>query len=483
MALYRETATGFLCEFATNPGAGYSAISSMPTDTIDNKSAWHRGLDTYGQTSSWHPSTANAAEDPSPLALSISLSNTAHLVSADASGTVTDAYLGANTTVSVFRSSVNVFVSEGWALATAATNCTATISGATVTVTAMTADTAYVVITASRTGSPNLIATFSLAKSLRGATGANGTNGTNGSNGAAGTRGSVQILVSGSAWSDSAAWAGVVAQMGTAPVLSDMVTISNGTFSQSKFYAGGGNGTTTFGTWNVVTQYINGNLLVTGTIGADKLVAGSITTSQLNFTPVQAGGAASDINANGTTIDGSKITTGSIYADNIHAGTITADRIQATSLTSGQLSNNATLGTFVAGGAFTAANSANTSTYVTTIGTYASCTAPSGGRNVGSSGSITILVSGTLKSTNSAAYGWTIAIINKDTNAVLAYSDIMAPINLTVNYGLDFALIARDLGINDTETRNYTVRISSNTSAASGTTTVSYGIVALDTYK
>lgn len=54
MALYRQNSTGFLIESATNPGAGYTAISSMPAD-LAGRVDWHRTLDTYGQTRGWHP--------------------------------------------------------------------------------------------------------------------------------------------------------------------------------------------------------------------------------------------------------------------------------------------------------------------------------------------------------------------------------------------------------------------------------------------
>jgi len=65
MGLYRETATGFLVERDTNPGAGYTAISDMPSTTAD-RVAWHRNLDVYGQNSTWHPSLAGTAEYPGP---------------------------------------------------------------------------------------------------------------------------------------------------------------------------------------------------------------------------------------------------------------------------------------------------------------------------------------------------------------------------------------------------------------------------------
>ena len=42
MALYRENATGFIQEHASNPGAGYTLISNQPTDSITNRVNWWR---------------------------------------------------------------------------------------------------------------------------------------------------------------------------------------------------------------------------------------------------------------------------------------------------------------------------------------------------------------------------------------------------------------------------------------------------------
>lgn len=65
MALYLETATGFIGEYASNPGAGYSLISAQPTDTVANRAAWWRGIDLLGgQTSQWHPLTPYSGSLP-----------------------------------------------------------------------------------------------------------------------------------------------------------------------------------------------------------------------------------------------------------------------------------------------------------------------------------------------------------------------------------------------------------------------------------
>jgi hypothetical protein len=80
---------------------------------------------------------------------------------------------------------------------------------------------------------------------------------------------------------------------------------------------------------------------ITGTLSADRIAAGSITTGKLNFTPVQAGGAAADINASTTRIDGEKITTGTLNANKIEAGTITADRITIGGVTTDRIATGA----------------------------------------------------------------------------------------------------------------------------------------------
>ena len=85
---------------------------------------------------------------------------------------------------------------------------------------------------------------------------------------------------------------------------------------------------------------ISANKITVGTLSADRIAAGTITANKLSFTPLSAGGAASDINAYATTIDGSKITTGSLNANRIQAGTITTDRLNFTPLTSGTAAND-----------------------------------------------------------------------------------------------------------------------------------------------
>lgn len=561
MALYREDASGFLQEHASSPGAGYTAISAMPTDTIANRVAWWRALDIYGQTSTWHPSEYRSPEDPAEAALTIRFSREAGFISADPDGTVTDAYLAANTEVRVYRGFTDVTITEGWALTKVEDGCTSTLTesggvytlqitdipllatkqgyvritaerigvevvrdfnfikvlqgttgadggtGATVVLdndshgipftdgagnysgsgtavivylggtqltahatnttncfritgasatgitagsiaadkgsignhSAMTADTATVTLTiaiydasglyatitkkqtltrnnngtlvaitatpmvvkknaagvftpsdkvtftavaknlppgkttadfiwyysltggsATTTGwdgswanagplnlginsdysgaptwswSPDSQAPITIGIALSGDTvildrvtlayAKDGVDGANGADGANGTRGSRQILVTTAtgAWDDLTAWNGIVAQTGTTPVPSDLVTIAktDGTVANSKFYVSGASP----GTWSTPTAYINGNLLVTGTVGANQITAGSITATQISAT---AGITAAQINSNGLSIKdgagnvilqaGSPIDSGYVPSDN-----------------------------------------------------------------------------------------------------------------------------------------------------------------------
>lgn len=112
------------------------------------------------------------------------------------------------------------------------------------------------------------------AQGNTGSTGPTGPTGPSGASGAPGARGSKQFFASGSAWSDATAEATIMAQ-GLVKVLLDQVTISNGTnFAQTRFWNGSN--------WVEVTAVINGNLLVNGTIGGEKIVAGtSITTPKI----------------------------------------------------------------------------------------------------------------------------------------------------------------------------------------------------------
>ena len=63
------------------------------------------------------------------------------------------------------------------------------------------------------------------------------------------------------------------------------------------------------------------------TINGGQITANTITAAKLTITPIEAGGAATDINNNTTTISGGKITTNTIDADAIKTSTLNAKTI------------------------------------------------------------------------------------------------------------------------------------------------------------
>jgi hypothetical protein len=227
---------------------------------------------------------------------------------ADNSGTVSS-FSGVATTAEIYLGLVND--SANWTVSkTDGAGVTSTLATRTVTVTAMSADSATITITATK-GTTTLTRLYKLSKAKQGAQGTNGTNGTNGS---AGTRGSIQTSGVASSWTDAAAYAAIVAKGGVTPIITDQVTLSNGTsFSETKVCSAGGNP----GTWTSVVALFNGSLLVNGTVIASKIAAGAIDASKI----------AAD------TITSAQIAAGAITASEIAVGALTADKIAASSAT------------------------------------------------------------------------------------------------------------------------------------------------------
>lgn len=102
-----------------------------------------------------------------------------------------------------------------------------------------------------------------------------GTNGANGTNGVDGRRGSVDLYVIGSAWSDSVANNAILTNTGSAvKYAGDKVTIyNNAGFAQTKYWDG-------ISTW-ATGQIINGNVLVSGTVTSNAI--GTNTLSAVNI--------------------------------------------------------------------------------------------------------------------------------------------------------------------------------------------------------
>jgi hypothetical protein len=101
------------------------------------------------------------------------LSNESHVVPTDSAGNNGN-FTGANTTMSIFNGSTDD--SANWTV-TAGTpvGLTGSLSGKTYTVTAMSADTAHVDLTATRSGYASITKRFALSKSKQGTAGSNGT--------------------------------------------------------------------------------------------------------------------------------------------------------------------------------------------------------------------------------------------------------------------------------------------------------------------
>ena len=192
-----------------------------------------------------------------------------------------------------------------------------------------TIDSYAITITATRTGYPTLTKSFALSKSKAGstgatgatgptgptgATGATGATGSTGAAGASGTRGTMTVYVGTagqSSWNDTTANNALSSYGGK--ILNDQVVEYNtsGGYSETRFW----NGTS----WASIGQVIDGNLLVTGTVGANQIAANAITAG--------------------------KIAAGAVTATTIAAGAITADKMTVTSLSS--MTSN--IGTITAG--------------------------------------------------------------------------------------------------------------------------------------
>jgi hypothetical protein len=194
------------------------------------------------------------------------LSNEAHTLQADSSGTVSS-FAGAATTLTVYEGLTDV--SASYTVSKADTGVTSTLATRTVTITAMSADSGYVDITATRSGYPTLTKRFVLAKARAGATGATGP------------RGSKHFYVSGhSAWSDTAA--NTASNVEGGKMLNDIVTLYNSTdFSQTRFWNGSA--------WSAITQAIDGNLLVSGSVGATQISAGFVYAGAVDAAQVTSG--------------------------------------------------------------------------------------------------------------------------------------------------------------------------------------------------
>ena len=138
----------------------------------------HIGDVTITKTFTFSIAFKGATGDPGATGVSAVtgiLSNESVTLAADSSGTVAS-YTNAKTTMAIFLGITDD--SANWTVAaTPGAGVTGSISGKTYTVTALTNDTGYVTLTASRTGGgyPSVTKTFTLSKAKAGTAGSNGT--------------------------------------------------------------------------------------------------------------------------------------------------------------------------------------------------------------------------------------------------------------------------------------------------------------------
>jgi hypothetical protein len=212
--------------------------------------------------------------------ISATLSPDSFILPADNTGAVTS-YANCNATMQVYNGASND--TSNWTFTKVdGPNISSTLSSDVVTVTslAQSQDTSYVDVTATRSGYASITKRFQVGKSKTGATGATGATG---SIGPTGNRGSVQLAgaTSGSSWSDSVANSVLTNAGYTYKVIGDMVTLYNTSinYSESRVWNGSA--------WITIASYINGNLLVNGTIVTQKIVIGACTANaQTGFSGV-----------------------------------------------------------------------------------------------------------------------------------------------------------------------------------------------------
>ena len=134
-----------------------------------------------------------------------------------------------------------------------------------------------------------------------------------------GARGNQKIAsaIAGSTWADNSADSAIT-NLGLTKVIRDEVTLYNtaSNFSETRFWTGSA--------WSSISAYINGGLVVNGTISANQLAADSVTAGK-----IQAGAITTD-----------KMTAGTINGDRIIVGTIEVSKLTVgtTSLTGGSFS-------------------------------------------------------------------------------------------------------------------------------------------------
>jgi hypothetical protein len=292
----------------TDPNSKRLLFTNMLTDSLSVKAEFVDGPDTYDDTVNlFKVYNGNLT----PL---IYLTDENRTVPSDAAGTVAS-FAGVSTQAAVYEGINDT--SSTWSFTTAAVGCTITGTNTrNITVTAMSADTATVTFTATKAGASPLTKVYNLSKAKAGPQGAAGAAGANGTNGIRGSTQTAKGYAGQASWDDAKATSAIT-DLGFTNVIRDQVTLFNSSnpasFSETRFWTGSA--------WSSIAAYINGGLVVNGTISANQLATDSVTAIKI------AAGAvtADELAVNAVTAD--KISVGAVTAGKIAAGAITADKI------------------------------------------------------------------------------------------------------------------------------------------------------------
>jgi len=130
-----------------------------------------------------------------------------------------------------------------------------------------------------------------------------------------GSRGNYRIAksISGSEWAGAgvgdAQAVAALTELGLSVVIRDEVTLYNSStgFAETRFWTGSA--------WSAISQYINGGLVVNGTISANQLAADSVTAAKISSGAITTAKLAAD------GIDGCCISAGTISASKLCSGT------------------------------------------------------------------------------------------------------------------------------------------------------------------
>jgi hypothetical protein len=257
------------------------AVSSMTTDLVRIKVAQDGQTDTITvvkvrEGADGIPGDKGDPGDDSVVSL---LTNEAHVISADSAGVVPAGLLPVTTDMDVFVGLVDDTINwsftrvNGAGVTSSINNTAGSSTRGRLTVTALTVDTSYVDITATRAGYPTQVKRFTISKSKQG---------TGGSIGADGTRGSAHVYLSGqTAWNATTVNNHFTSTYG-GKVKNDVATVYSmaAGFTQTRLWDGAN--------WVVVEVAQDGRLILPGSAPGNIVTPGTLPGDALIGLPGHA---------------------------------------------------------------------------------------------------------------------------------------------------------------------------------------------------